>query len=184
MHAILGASDACVAVHPSDMAVALTALDAIVEVESSEGRRMIPLQDFHRLPGDTPERDTNLESGELIVGVILPPISFARTGVYLKLRDRASYAFALISVAAAVDIRNDRIADVRLALGGVAHKPWRSPETEAFLKGKPTTGETFQQAAEILLRDAKPLTHNRFKVDMAKRAIQRALTLARGGGLA
>ena len=185
MHAILGASEACIAVHPSDMAVALTALDAIVEVEGSEGKRMILLNDFYRLPGDTPERDTNLESGELITAVTLPPISFAKTGVYLKLRDRASYAFALISVAAAVDVENDRIADVRLALGGVAHKPWRSPETEAFLKGKSAIGETFQQAAEILLRDAKPLAHNRFKVDMARRAIQRALTLsAQGGGVA
>lgn len=184
-HAILGASEACIAVHPSDMAVALTALDAVVEVEGSGGQRLIPLRDFHRLPGNTPERDTNLEPGELITAVILPPILFAQTGVYLKLRDRASYAFALISVAAAVEMRGDRITDVRLVLGGVAHKPWRSPETEAFLKGKRATPETFQQAARIALQDAKPLTHNGFKVDMAKRAIQRALTLsAQGGGVA
>lgn len=149
------------------------------------GKRLIPLRDFYRLPSDTPECDKNLEPGELITAIILPPISFARTGVYLKLRDRTSYAFALVSVAAAVEIRGDRITDVRLALGGVAHKPWRSPKTETFLKSKVATGKTFQQAAEILLQDAKPLTHNSFKVNMAKRAMQRALTLsAQGGGVA
>lgn len=185
MHAILGASDACIAVHPSDMAVALTALDAVVEVEGAGGKRLIPLMELHRLPGDMPERDTNLEPGDLITAVILPPMPFARTGIYLKLRDRASYAFALVSVAAAIEVRANHIHDVRLALGGVAHKPWRSPETEAFLKGKSATGETFQQAAEILLREAKPLTHNGFKVDMAKRAVQRALTIsAQDGGVA
>jgi xanthine dehydrogenase YagS FAD-binding subunit len=193
MHAILGASDSlrdgkaerCVAVHPSDMCVALAALDASVEVESSRGRRRIPFNDFHRLPGDAPQWDTNLEPGELITAVILPPVPFAKTGVYLKLRDRASYAFALISVAAAIDVRRERIHDVRFALGGVAHKPWRSLEAEAFLRGKPAITETFQQAAEIVLQGAKPLTHNRFKVDMAKRAIKRALTLAaQGGGVA
>jgi xanthine dehydrogenase YagS FAD-binding subunit len=185
MHAILGVSDRCVAVHPSDMCVALAALDAIVEVEGPKGKRQIPFNDFHRLPDDTPQRDSHLESGELITAVILPPVPFAKTGVYLKLRDRASYAFALVSVAAAIDIRGNRIQEVRLALGGVAHKPWRSPEAEAFLKGKLATPETFQQAAAIVLQDAKPLTHNGFKVNMAKRAIQRALTLsARGGGMA
>lgn len=194
MHAILGASERCVAVHPSDMCVALATLEAVVEVEGNQGRRQIPFHDFHRLPGDAPQQDTNLKPGELITAVILPPAAFAKTGVYLKLRDRASYAFALISVAAAVDIRreapfgavsNQRIHEVRLALGGVAHKPWRSPEAEAFLKGKPATPETFQQVAEILLQEAKPLTHNRFKVNMAKQAIQRALTIsAQGGGIA
>lgn len=185
MHAILGASERCVAVHPSDMCVALAALDAVVEVEGFRGRRQILLNNFHRLPGDTPERDTQLEPGELITAVILPPVPFAKTGVYLKLRDRASYAFALISVATAVDRRGDRIHDVRLALGGVAHKPWRTPAAEAFLKGKPATPATFQQAAEIALQGAKPLTHNRFKVDMAKRAIKRALSVAaQDGGVA
>jgi xanthine dehydrogenase YagS FAD-binding subunit len=182
MHAILGASDHCIAVHPSDMCVALAALDAVVEVEGSESNRQIPFSDFHRLPGDAPQRDTNLEPGELVTAIILPPVPFAKTGIYLKLRDRASYSFALISVAAALDVKGNRIHDVRFALGGVAHKPWRSPEAEAFLKSKPATAETFQQAAEIVLQDAKPLTHNRFKVDMAKRAIKRALTLAAQGG--
>jgi len=185
MHAILGASDTCIAVHPSDMCVALAALDAIVEVESTKGRRQIPFNDFHRLPGDAPERDTNLEPGELITAVILPPIPFAKTGVYLKLRDRASYSFALISVAAVIDLSGESIRDARLALGGVAHKPWRSMEAEAFLKGKPATVDTFQQAAEIALQGAKPLAHNGFKVNMAKRAIKRALTIsAQGGGVA
>lgn len=182
MHAILGASDACIAVHPSDMCVALAALDAVVEVVSNAGRRQIPFSDFHRLPGDAPQRDTNLEAGELIAAVILPPMPFAKTGVYLKLRDRASYSFALISVAAAVDVAGDRIRDARLALGGVAHKPWRSPLLEAFLKSKPATVETFQQAAEMALREAKPLAHNGFKVNLAKRAIKRALTISAAGG--
>jgi xanthine dehydrogenase YagS FAD-binding subunit len=192
IHAILGASDSmqdgearCVAVHPSDMCVALAALDAVVEVEGAKGKRQIPFNDFHRLPGNEPQRDTNLHPGELITAVILPPAPFAKTGVYLKLRDRASYAFALISVAAAIDVRGDRIHEARLALGGVAHKPWRSPTAEAFLKGKTATPETFQQVAELMLQGAKPLTHNGFKVDMAKRAIQRALTIsAQGGGVA
>lgn len=185
MHAILGASDRCIAVHPSDMCVALAALDAVVEVEGAQGRRQIPFTEFHRLPGDRPEQDSNLQPGELITAVLLPPMPFAKTGVYLKLRDRASYAFALISVAAALDVASDRIQDARLALGGVAHKPWRSAEAEAFLKGKPATTETFQQAAELALQGAKPLTHNRFKVDLAKRAIKRALTIsAQGGGVA
>lgn len=185
MHAILGANDSCIAVHPSDMCVALAALDAVVEVESTKGRRQIPFNDFHRLPGNAPERDTNLEPGELITAVILPPVPFAKTGVYLKLRDRASYSFALISVAAAIDLSGESIRDARLALGGVAHKPWRSMEAEAFLKGKPAKVETFQQAAEIALQGAKPLDHNGFKVNMAKRAIKRALTIsAQGGGVA
>lgn len=184
MHAILGASDRCIAVHPSDMCVALAALNAIVEVEGASGKRQIPFNDFHRLPENTPDRDTNLQPGELITAVILPPLPFAKTGVYLKLRDRASYTFALVSVATAIDVRANRIHAVRLALGGVAHKPWRSLQAEAFLNGKLATPETFQQAAAIALQGAKPLTHNAFKVDMAKQAIQRALTIsAQGGGV-
>ncbi|KYC42411.1 FAD-binding molybdopterin dehydrogenase [Scytonema hofmannii PCC 7110] len=184
-HAILGASDQCVAVHPSDMCVALAALDAVVVVESPKGKRQIPMVDFHRLPGNTPQRDTNLEPGELITSIILPPISFAKSGVYLKLRDRTSYAFALISVAAAVDLSGDKIKEARLAMGGVAHKPWRPTEAEKFLIGKTANVTTFEQAADIALREAKPLTHNKFKVDMAKRAIRRALTIsAKGGGVA
>jgi len=185
MHAILGASDQCVAVQPSDMCVPLAALDAVVVVEGPKGKRQIPFTDFHRLPGNTPQRDTNLEPGELITSVIVPPVPFAKSGVYLKLRDRTSYAFALVSVAAALDLEGDRIQDVRLALGGVAHKPWRPTEAEKFLIGKTANAATFQQAAEIALQGAKPLIHNSFKVDLAKRAIRRALTVsAKGGGVA
>jgi xanthine dehydrogenase YagS FAD-binding subunit len=185
MHALLGASDQCVAVHPSDMCVPLAALNAVVEVEGPKGKRQIPFTDFHRLPGDSPQRDTNLEVGELITAVVLPPVPFAKSGVYLKLRDRASYAFALVSVAAAVDLAGDQIKDVRLAMGGVAHKPWRSMEAEKFLIGKPANAETFQQAADIALQGAKPLTHNGFKVELAKRAIKRSLAVsAKGGGVA
>jgi xanthine dehydrogenase YagS FAD-binding subunit len=185
MHAILGASEQCLAVNPSDMCVPLAALDAVVEVEGAQGRREIPFTEFHRLPGNTPQLDNNLAPGEIITGVILPPISFAKSGVYLKLRDRASYAFALISVAAALDLQDGEIQQARMALGGVAHKPWRSPEAEEFLKGKAAETATFQQAAEIALQGAKPLKYNAFKVEMAKRAIRRALTVsAQGGGIA
>ena len=184
MHAILGASDQCVAVQPSDMCVSLAALDAVVVVEGPKGKRQIPLTDFHRLPGNTPQRDTNLEPGELITSVVLPPVPFAKSGVYLKLRDRTSYAFALVSVAAAVDLAGEQIQNVRLAMGGVAHKPWRSKKAEKFLIGKSANTATFQQAAEIALQEAKPLTYNSFKVDLAKRAIRRALTVsAKGGGV-
>ncbi|MEH1838542.1 MAG: xanthine dehydrogenase family protein subunit M [Nostoc sp.] len=184
MHAILGASDQCVAVQPSDMCVSLAALDAVVVVEGPKGKREIPLTDFHRLPGNTPQRDTNLEPGELISSVVLPPVPFAKSGVYLKLRDRTSYAFALVSVAAAVDLAGGQIQNVRLAMGGVAHKPWRSKEAEKFLLGKRANTATFQQAAEIALQEAKPLTYNSFKVDLAKRAIRRALAVsAKGGGV-
>ncbi|BAY61745.1 hypothetical protein NIES22_18120 [Calothrix brevissima NIES-22] len=184
MHAILGASEHCVAVNPSDMNVALAALDAVVEVEGTQGKRQIPFTDFHRLPGTTPERDTNLEPGELITSVILPPLAFAKSGVYLKLRDRTSYAFALISVAAAIDVTGDKINNVRFAIGGVAHKPWRSLEAEEFLIGKTAETATFQQAAQIALQSAKPLTYNAYKVELAKRAIRRALTIsAKGGGV-
>jgi xanthine dehydrogenase YagS FAD-binding subunit len=185
MHALFGASDQCVAVHPSDMCVPLAALDAVVEVEGPKGKRQIPFADFHRLPGDTPQQDTNLEPGELITAVVLPSVPFAKSGVYLKLRDRASYAFALISVAAAVEVTGDRIQNARLAMGGVAHKPWRPTEAEKFLIGKPANPETFQQAAEIALQGAKPLAHNGFKVELAKRAIKRAIAVsAKGGGVA
>jgi xanthine dehydrogenase YagS FAD-binding subunit len=185
MHAILGASDQCVAVHPSDMCVPMVALSAVVEVEGPKGKRQIPMIDFHRLPGETPQRDTNLELGEIITAVIVPPISFAKSGVYLKLRDRTSYAFALISVAAAIDLAGDRIQEARLAMGGVAHKPWRLEAVETFLRGKPADASTFQQAAEIALQGAKPLTHNAFKVELAKRAIKRALIISgQGGGIA
>ncbi len=185
MHAILGASDKCVAVNPSDMCVALAALDAVVEVEGLQGKREIPFANFHRLPEDTPQQDTHLQPGELIISVILPPLSFVKSGVYLKIRDRSSYSFALISVAAAVELVGERIENVRLAMGGVAHKPWRATEAEQFLIGKPADIATFTQAADIAMQGAKPLAHNGYKVELAKRAIHRALKIsAQGGGIA
>ncbi len=184
IHAILGASDSCVAVNPSDMSVALAALGATVEVRGEKGDRLIPFTDFHRLPGNTPDRDTNLEPGELITAVILPPLSFAKSGVYLKLRDRTSYAFAIVSVAAALELSGEKITDARLALGGVAHKPWRAEAAEEFLSGKVADPSTFSAAAEIALQDAKPLAHNEFKVELSKRSIRRALAVsAKGGGI-
>jgi len=184
MHAIFGASESCVAVNPSDMAVALAALDAKVAVAGSQGKREIPFTDFHRLPENTPDRDTNLEPGELITAIILPPVSFAKSGVYLKLRDRASYAFALISVAGALEVVGAEIKNARIALGGVAHKPWRAIAAEEFLKGKTASKNTFTEAAEIALKDAKPLKYNEFKVELVKRAIGRALAVsAKGGGI-
>jgi xanthine dehydrogenase YagS FAD-binding subunit len=185
MHAILGASDQCVAVHPSDMCVPLAAMDAIVEVEGARGKRQIPFSEFHRLPGSTPQRDTMLEPGELITGIVLPARAIAPSGVYLKIRDRASYAFALISVAAALEIANGQIRSAQLAMGGVAHKPWRLTAAERFLVGKAAEGAVFQQAAALALEDAKPLPGNAFKVELSKRAIRRALTVsANGGGIA
>ncbi len=184
MHAIFGASESCVAVNPSDMAVALAALDATVAVAGSQGKREIPFTDFHRLPENTPDRDTNLEPGELITAIILPPVSFAKSGVYLKVRDRASYAFALISVAGALEVVGSEIKNARIALGGVAHKPWRAIAAEEFLKGKTASKNTFTEAAEIALKDAKPLKYNEFKVELVKRAISRALAVsAKGGGI-
>jgi xanthine dehydrogenase YagS FAD-binding subunit len=138
---------------------AIAALDAVVEVRGSEGKRSIPLVDFHRLPGDTPQRDTNLAPGELITAVILPPSSF-KSGVYLKLRDRASYSFALVSVATGLEVTGDKIKTARVALGGVAHKPWRAREAEEFLQGKTANKSTFESAAAIALQDAQPLAHS------------------------
>lgn len=185
MHAIFGASDKCVAVNPSDMCVALAALDAVVEVEGVDSRRQIPFSEFHRLPGNQPERDTVLEEGEIITAVILPANINAKSGVYLKLRDRASYSFALISVAAILDIDKNKIRNARIALGGVAHKPWRTQEAEQFLVGKAVDETLFQQAADLALSNAQPLEHNKFKVEMSKRAIRRALMVsANGGGIA
>ncbi|MDJ0799488.1 MAG: xanthine dehydrogenase family protein subunit M [Calothrix sp. MO_167.B12] len=183
-HAILGASEDCVAVHPSDMCVALAALDAVVEVASPQGQRQIPFADFHRLPGNTPQQDTNLQPGELITAVIVPPLSWAKSGVYLKIRDRASYSFALISVGAAINLRGGKIQGVRLAMGGVAHKPWRATAAEEFLLGKSADVATFTQAAEIALQSAQPLTDNGYKIELTKRAIRRALMVsAQGGGV-
>jgi xanthine dehydrogenase YagS FAD-binding subunit len=173
--AILGASEACIATHPSDMAVALAALDAIVRVLGPRGERAIPLVDFYRLPGDEPQCDTVLEHGELITAVDLPELSFATRSHYRKVRDRASYAFALVSVAAALDIAGGVVRDVRIALGGVAHKPWRAVRAEAVLRGTPATGEMFGRAAEAELASAQPLPGNAFKVPLARNALVRTL---------
>ena len=178
IHAILGASDACVATHPSDMCVALAALGASVVAVGPGGERRIAFSDFHRLPGDTPDRDTNLNADELITAIELPAKRFSRNYTYLKIRDRLSYAFALVSVAAALEIDGGVIKEARLALGGVAHKPWRDEKAEAALAGQAPDEAAFKQAADIVLRDAKGLAHNAFKIDLARRAIVRALTQA------
>jgi xanthine dehydrogenase YagS FAD-binding subunit len=170
-HAILGASEHCVAVHPSDMAVAMTALDASVAVLGKGGERSIQLVDFHRLPGDAPQHDTVLDHGDLIVAVDLPDLPFAARSAYRKVRDRASYAFALVSVAAALDLADGRIRDVRIALGGVAHKPWRASRAEAALRGAPATVESFRRAADAELADARPLRDNGFKVPMTRNTL-------------
>jgi xanthine dehydrogenase YagS FAD-binding subunit len=179
IHAILGASEKCVATYPGDMANALYALDAVVRVRTANGReRTIPIDGFHRLPGETPQKDTNLEHGELIVAIELPKSNFAKNSYYLKVRDRASYAFALVAVAAALELDGGTIRNARVVLGGVAHKPWRSREAEAALAGKPASEESFRRAAEVALKDAKPLAHNAYKVELAKRAVVRALLRA------
>jgi xanthine dehydrogenase YagS FAD-binding subunit len=181
MHAILGTSDACIATHPSDMCVALAMLEAKVHVTGAAGERSIAFADFHRLPGNTPQLDTNLQPGEIITAIELPARGFAANYTYLKIRDRLSYAFALVSVAAGLELEGDTIEDARLALGGVAHKPWRDTAVEAALRGRAANQATFMQAAELLLRDAKGFAHNAFKIDLARRAIVRALTQASQG---
>jgi xanthine dehydrogenase YagS FAD-binding subunit len=178
MHAVLGASDQCIAVHPSDMCVALAALEAVVRVTGKNGGRSIPMGGFHRLPGETPDTDTNLHSNEIILSIDLPRKGFADHHAYLKVRDRASYAFALVSVAVALEMSGDIIEEARVALGGVAHKPWRNTEAEALLIGKAATRNNFQIVAETILRNAKGLEHNTFKIELSKRAIVRALTHA------
>lgn len=185
IHAIFGYSDKCVATYPGDMATALYALDAVVKVRGINGReRTIPIQDFHRLPGDTPQKDNNLEHGELIVSIEVPKNNFANRSYYLKVRDRASYAFALVSVAAALETDGSSIKQARVVLGSVAHKPWRSMEAERALVGKPATSETFKAASDAALKDAKPLAHNGYKVELGKRAIVLALQQAMTGGAA
>ena len=179
IHAIIGWSEKCVATYPGDMANALYALEAVVRVREASGReRTIPIGEFHRLPGDTPEKDNNLRHGELIVAIELPKSNFAKNSYYLKVRDRASYAFALVAVAAALELDGGRVKQARVVLGGVAHKPWRSPEAEAALDGRPASEESFRQAAEAALKDAKPLAHNAYKVELGKRAVVRALMRA------
>jgi len=181
MHAIFGASENCIAVHPSDMCVALTALDATVIVNSSKGERKILFKDFHRLPGTTPEKDNNLQRGELITAVDIPVNdAFSKNALYTKIRDRASYAFALVSVAAALDVKNNTIQNARLAMGGVAHKPWRLTEAENFLKGKTVSIENFKQAADMAMKDAKGHGHNNFKLKLAPNTIVQALKTISG----
>jgi xanthine dehydrogenase YagS FAD-binding subunit len=181
INAILGTSDACIAVHPSDMCVALAVLEAKVHVAGPGGERAIAFADFHRLPGDTPQRDTNLGADELVTSVELPSRGFAANYTYLKIRDRLSYAFALVSVAVGLELEGGTIKEARFALGGVAHKPWRNAEAEAALRGRPATETTFAQAADIVLRDAKGFGHNTFKIGLARRAIVRALSQAARG---
>ncbi len=171
IHAILGASPECVATHPSDMCVALTALDAIVHIDGVAGARTLPFVDLHRLPGDSPDRDTVLAPGELITAITVPPMPFATNSTYRKVRDRASYAFALVSVAAALRIDDGRIGDVRIALGGVAHKPWRALKAEAILRGAVPSEALFREAALAELADAHPLRDNRFKIELVKRTL-------------
>jgi xanthine dehydrogenase YagS FAD-binding subunit len=180
-HAILGTSQHCIATHPSDMCVALAALEARVLATGGSGERSIAFADFHRLPGDTPQIDSNLRADEIITAIELPPQGFARNYSYLKIRDRLSYAFALVSVAAGLDIEGGTIKAARLALGGVAHKPWRDRDAEAQLAGAPATRESFQRAAATVLRDARGFGHNDFKIELARRAIVRALTQAARG---
>jgi len=181
MHAILGTSETCIATHPSDMCVALAALEARVHVTGPAGERAIAFADFHRLPGDTPQRDTNLNPDEIVTSVELPPRGFAKNYTYLKIRDRLSYAFALVSVAAGLELDGDLIKEARLALGGVAHKPWRNTAAESALRGERANEAAFAQAADLLLREAKGFEHNGFKIDLARRAIVRALTQAAQG---
>jgi xanthine dehydrogenase YagS FAD-binding subunit len=179
-HAIFGASPQCIAVNPSDMSVALNALDAVVNVEGPNGARSIAIADFHRLAGDTPERDTNLAPDELIVSVDLPRSRFSDHAHYLKVRDRASYAFALVSAATAFELDGGVVRDVRIVLGGVAHKPWRAHAAEAALRGQPLTADTRAEAGRMAMSGARPYAHNGFKVELTRRAVERSLALAGG----
>jgi xanthine dehydrogenase YagS FAD-binding subunit len=181
IHAILGASEACIATHPSDMCVALAALDAKVHVTGPAGERTIAFSQFHRLPGNAPQRDTNLQPSEIVTAVELPARGFASNYTYLKIRDRLSYAFALVSIAAALELEGATIKEARLALGGVAHKPWRDTAAEAALRGQAADRAAFTHAADLLLRDARGYAHNSFKIELARRGIVRALTQAAQG---
>jgi xanthine dehydrogenase YagS FAD-binding subunit len=178
VHAILGTSDSCIATHPSDMCIALAALDAKVHVTGPGGERGLAFNDFHRLPESRPEMDTNLYPNEIITAVELPAKGFSANYSYLKIRDRLSYAFALVSIAAALELEGGVIREARLALGGVAHKPWRDTEAEVALYGQPASQVAFARAADILLQDAKGYEHNSFKIDLARRGIVRSLTQA------
>jgi xanthine dehydrogenase YagS FAD-binding subunit len=182
MHAIFGWSEKCVAVHPSDMCVALAALDAIVKVKGRNEERSIPFSEYHRLPGETPEKDNNLNEGELITSIEIPPNNFQKNYYYLKVRDRSSYAFALVSVAVALEMAGIEIKKARIALGGVAHKPWKAVEAENYLAGKTANENSFKEAARLALKDANPLSENKYKVELANKAIVRALMQAMKGG--
>jgi xanthine dehydrogenase YagS FAD-binding subunit len=184
IHAILGASEECIATNPSDMNVALAALDATIHVQGPKGKRSIAFADFHRLPGNTPQLDTNLKPDELILAVELPAAKFAKNSSYLKVRDRNSYAFALVSVAAGLEIDGRSVKSAGLALGGVAHKPWRSMEAERSLIGATPGPDAFKRAANLAVAGAKPYEHNAFKIELAKQNIVRALTLAAQGAQA
>ncbi len=179
MHAIFGTSDKCIAVHPSDMCIALVALDATVVVSNAKGERKILFKDFHRLPGDTPHLDNNLRLDEMIIKLEIPINKLNKNSHYLKVRDRASYAFALVSVGAALELSENKIKDVRLAMGGVAHKPWRLTAAENFLRGKEASVENFEQAAKLSMTDAKGFGENDFKLQMAPNSIIEALTVAK-----
>jgi len=183
LHAILGWSESCIATHPSDFCVPLIALDAVVEIEGKAGRREIPLEKFHRLPENTPERETVFEPGEMIVALRLPAEAarFAAHARYLKVRERTSYAFAVVSAAAALRVEHDRIVDARVALGGVAPKPWRAREAEAILAGARPDDAIFHRAAAAALADARPSGNNNFKIELARRIVVRALVLAAAG---
>jgi xanthine dehydrogenase YagS FAD-binding subunit len=183
LHAVLGWSDACIATHPSDFCVPLVALDAVVEIEGRSGRREVTLDDLHRLPGETPERETVLEPGDLIVAVKLPAAArnFSRHARYLKVRERTSYAFAVVSAAACLSVGRGKIADARIGLGGVAAKPWRAREAERLLAGAHPNAENFRRVAEAALAQARPSGNNEFKIELARRVLVRALTLAAAG---
>ncbi|MBB2144839.1 xanthine dehydrogenase family protein subunit M [Pedobacter sp. LMG 31464] len=179
MHAIFGTSESCIAVHPSDMCVGLAALDAQVVIAGAKGERKINFVDFHRLAGTTPEKDNNLQKGELILRVEIPANNLNKNFHYLKVRDRTSYAFALVSVAAALEIKDGLIANARLAMGGVAHKPWRLTASEVFLRGKPATLANCEEAAKLAMKDAKGFGENDFKLKLAPNTIIEALTIAK-----
>ena len=179
-HAILGASERCIATNPSDMSVALAALDAVVQLRTVGGSRRVPIKDFHRLPGDTPEHDTHLAPNEIILSVDLPPSAFARHSHYLKVRDRASYAFALVSVAAALHMEGEVVRDVRIAMGGVAHKPWIVEDAPRLLVGRKLSAGSLSALATAALRDARPYAGNAFKVELGRRCLVRAVELAAG----
>jgi xanthine dehydrogenase YagS FAD-binding subunit len=181
IHAILGTSQHCIATHPSDMCVALAALDARVRAVGPDGERTIAFADFHRLPGDTPHLDANLRADEIVTAVELPPQGYARNYTYLKIRDRLSYAFALVSVAVGLELDGHTVREARIALGGVAHKPWRDRKVEAVLAGKPPSRENFVRAAEAILSGARGFGHNDFKIELARRVIVRALMQAARG---